>query len=67
MSEASGETREDRLRRVRREIEAGTYDTPERLEAAVEAFLASPDAEPSHSAPCGSPPTPHIALRRRGR
>jgi hypothetical protein len=33
------ETRAQRLERIKREIEAGSYDTPEKLEAAVERML----------------------------
>ncbi len=32
-------TRQDLVERVRREIEAGTYDTPEKFEAALEKML----------------------------
>lgn len=32
-----------RLARIRREIEAGTYETSEKLAAALDAFLASDD------------------------
>jgi len=33
------ETRQARLERIKREIAAGTYDTPEKMEAALGAFL----------------------------
>lgn len=33
------ETRAERLARIKREIEAGTYETPDKLEAAVERML----------------------------
>ncbi|SFI77901.1 flagellar biosynthesis anti-sigma factor FlgM [Planctomicrobium piriforme] len=33
------ETRQQRLERIRREIQAGTYETPEKLEAAIERML----------------------------
>ncbi|REJ69279.1 MAG: hypothetical protein DWQ31_05255 [Planctomycetota bacterium] len=39
ISRAVSETREERLARIRQEIAAGTYETPEKLEAAVDAFL----------------------------
>lgn len=32
-----------RLARIKREIELGIYETPEKLAAAVEAFLDGPD------------------------
>lgn len=32
--------RQQRLAEIRRQIEAGTYETPEKLEAAVDAMLA---------------------------
>lgn len=38
-SAKAGETRSQRLARIRREIEAGEYETPEKLEAAVERML----------------------------
>ena len=58
MIEPSGESRDDRLQHLRREIALGTYDTSERLEAAVEAFLSSPDARRPASA------TANLAPRR---
>lgn len=36
---SAAETRADRLARIQREIAAGTYETPEKLEAAVERML----------------------------
>jgi anti-sigma28 factor (negative regulator of flagellin synthesis) len=36
---ASVETRAERLERIKREIAAGTYETPEKLEAAIERML----------------------------
>ncbi len=33
------ETRAERLARIKREIEAGTYETPEKLDAAIERML----------------------------
>ena len=36
--------RTERIAEIRRQIAEGTYDTPQRLEAAVEGFLASDDA-----------------------
>ena len=36
---ADSENRQARLAEIRREIEAGTYETPEKLEAAVEKLL----------------------------
>ncbi|WP_437194167.1 hypothetical protein [Planctomicrobium sp. SH527] len=35
----SVETRAERLARIKREIEAGTYETPEKLDAAIERML----------------------------
>ena len=35
----SEESREQRILRIKREIAAGTYDTPERLMAALDVFL----------------------------
>jgi hypothetical protein len=40
-----------RLAEIRRRIEAGTYDTPTRLEAALDKFLDSDDARPIVAAP----------------
>lgn len=34
-----GETRAQRLERIRREIQDGTYETPEKLDAAIERML----------------------------
>lgn len=36
--------REDLVARVRAEIESGTYDTPEKLEAAIDALVREGDA-----------------------
>ncbi|WP_437205097.1 hypothetical protein [Planctomicrobium sp. SH664] len=36
---SQGETRAQRLARIRREIQSGTYETPEKLEAAIERML----------------------------
>lgn len=36
-----------RLERIKREIELGIYETNDKLEAAVEAFLDGPDAVPA--------------------
>ena len=33
------ETRAERLARIKQEIEAGTYDTPEKLEAAIDRMM----------------------------
>jgi|GEM_PF-2397718 len=33
------ETRAQRIERIRREIQAGTYDTPEKLEAAIDRMM----------------------------
>lgn len=44
MSHETTSPRAARLAEIRRRIAAGTYDTPVRLAAALEAFLASPDA-----------------------
>jgi anti-sigma28 factor (negative regulator of flagellin synthesis) len=41
------ETRAARIARIRREIQAGTYETPARLEAAVDAFLDRRQRSPS--------------------
>ena len=38
--EGGGEIRHDLVARVRRQIAAGTYDTPEKMEAAMERLLA---------------------------
>jgi len=38
-----GEVRHDLVARVRREIAAGTYDTPEKMEAALERLIARHD------------------------
>lgn len=46
--------RQQRLAEIRRQIEAGTYETPEKLEAAVDAMLANlhnPHDQPTPSAP----------------
>ena len=37
------ETRQERLERIRREIADGTYETPEKLEAALETFVQTVD------------------------
>ncbi|MBX3415850.1 MAG: hypothetical protein KF708_24420 [Pirellulales bacterium] len=44
MSHEQKSPRDARLAEIRRRIAAGTYDTPLRLEAALEAFLESTDA-----------------------
>lgn len=45
--------RTERIAEIRRQIAAGTYDTPERMEAALEGFLDSDDARftPVRTAP----------------
>lgn len=47
MSEASIRLsdRAERIAAIRREIAAGTYETPEKLAAALEAFLGESDAD----------------------
>ncbi len=37
--------RQARIEQIRREIAAGTYDSPERLDAALDAFLQSADGQ----------------------
>jgi hypothetical protein len=37
-----GEPRNERIARIRREIAAGTYETPEKLSRALDAFLDHP-------------------------
>jgi anti-sigma28 factor (negative regulator of flagellin synthesis) len=39
--------RAERIAAIRREIAAGTYETPEKLSAALDAFLEASDAETS--------------------
>jgi hypothetical protein len=39
------QAREDRIAQIRREIAAGTYETPERLSAAVDRLLQHLEAE----------------------
>ena len=43
-----------RLAEIRRRIEAGTYETPTRIEAALDKFLDSDDARPVVAAPTSS-------------
>jgi hypothetical protein len=45
LAEEAPEFRADLVARVRREIAAGTYDTPEKLEAALRIMLARLDEE----------------------
>lgn len=45
--------RRDLVRRVRAEIAAGAYETPERIEAAAEALLADLPAEEPGQERCG--------------
>jgi hypothetical protein len=40
-----------RIAEIRRQIAAGEYDTPERIEAALEAFLDSDDASSGNDGP----------------
>ncbi|HVU86709.1 MAG TPA: hypothetical protein VHD36_05280 [Pirellulales bacterium] len=40
MTDYQSETRDERLVRIRREIAAGTYETPERLNIAIERLAA---------------------------
>lgn len=53
--------RTERIAEIRRQIAAGTYDTPERMEAALEGFLDSDDARdisPRSSVPLRGPHRP---------
>jgi hypothetical protein len=51
LREASATDRQARLAEVRREIAAGTYETHERLEAAVDALLDELVGEPPRPTP----------------
>ncbi len=48
--------RTERIAEIRRQIAEGTYDTPQRLEAAVEGFLDSDDAREEADSVRRSPP-----------
>lgn len=41
----SSEVRQERLNQIKAEIEAGTYDTPEKLEAALDRLLDEIDSD----------------------
>ena len=45
--EKSGESRADRLRRIREQIEDGTYDTEERMDEALRRMLGRLESEES--------------------
>ncbi len=49
--------RRARIEEIRRQIAAGTYETPDKIEAAVEAFLASDQrSSPDEQSPAGRRP-----------
>jgi hypothetical protein len=52
---ADSRSRQARLAEIRRQIAAGTYETPEKLQAAVEKMLESWE-EPSHDPDEPRPP-----------
>lgn len=45
ISRAQSETRDERLGRIQRQIADGSYETPEKLEAAIDAFLERHEAD----------------------
>lgn len=44
IARAETETHEERLARIKQQVAGGTYETPEKLEAAIDAFLDQHDA-----------------------
>lgn len=48
-AETAPESRDERLARIRREIGEGTYETPEKLNAALDAFLDSCEGDEKSS------------------